>query len=67
MKALSIIYVFVLTIAILVMTMWQIAIESPTFVIVFFFVMSFLSIYLLCKTFEEFYEKDEIGTKVGKE
>lgn len=67
MKALSIIYVFVLTIAILVMTMWQVSIESPTFVIVFFFVMSFLSIYLLCKTFEEFYEKDEIGTKVGNE
>lgn len=67
MKFLSIIYVFVLTIAILVMTMWQVAIESPTFVIVFSFVMSFLSIYLLCKTFEEFYEKDEIGTKVGKE
>ena len=57
MKVLSIIYLFLLTICLIVMTMWQIAIGSHIFVVCMFFAMSFLSIYLICKTFEEFYEE----------
>ena len=57
MKILSIIYSFLLTIAIISLTMWQVAIESPTFVICMSFVMCFMAIAILCKCFAEFYEK----------
>lgn len=57
MKVLSIIYSFLLTIAILVLTMWQVAIESPTFVVCMFFVMCFMAFAILCKCFAEFYEE----------
>lgn len=57
MKVLSIIYSFLLTIAILGVTMWQVAIESPTIVVCMFFGMCFMSISVLCKCFAEFYEE----------
>ena len=57
MKALSIIYSLLLTIAMIVLTMWQVAIESPTFVVCMLFVMCFMAIAILCKCFAEFYEE----------
>ena len=56
MKVLSIIYSFLLTICLIGLTMWQIAIESPTFVICMFFALTFGSIIILCKVFAEYYE-----------
>jgi len=55
MKALSLIYSLLLTICLVVLTMWQVAIESPTFVVSMSFVLAFLSFVTLCKCFEEFY------------
>lgn len=55
MKALSLIYSFLLTICLVGLTMWQVAIESPTFVVFMFFAMAFLSFATLCKCLEEFY------------
>lgn len=57
MKVLTIIYSFLLTIAIIALTMWQVAIESPIFVVCMFFVMCFMGIAILCKCFAEFYEE----------
>jgi hypothetical protein len=57
MKVLSIIFSFLLTIAIFVLTIWQIVIEAPAFVVCMLFVMDFMSLVVLCKCFDEFYDK----------
>lgn len=59
MKVLSIIYSFLLTIAIIVLTMWQVSIESPIFVVCMSFVMCFMAFAVLCKCFSEFYEENK--------
>ena len=56
MKVLSIIYSFLLTICLVVLTMWQVSNGSPIFVVCMFFVWCFMAIAVLCKCFEEFYE-----------
>lgn len=57
MKVLSIIFLFLMTIALFVLTIWQIVIESPTFVVCVFFVMCLMEFAILCQCFFEFYDK----------
>ena len=58
MKALEVIYSFLLVFAFIAVTMWQIAIESPTYIICTFFVLCFMSIICLCKVFSEIYSEN---------
>lgn len=59
MKVLSIIYSFLLTFCLIGLTIWQVAIESPAIVVCLFFVLTFMSLAILCKTFSEFYGENE--------
>lgn len=59
MKILSIIFSFLLTIALFALTIWQIISKSPIFVVCMFFAMDFMSFAVLCKCFAEFYDENK--------